>query len=111
MWQEILQSGSGDKQKKVYKGNTNLPQYFSSVVSVDCGFKPSSVILISRGAIGVTSYLYSTYLEDVGQTKYIYNGTEIINSAINITPTDNGFEIRQTLSNNVTGKLDFIAIE
>ena len=110
MFQEMLQVGSGEI--KSASGTVSVSKNTS--VSVDCGFKPTSIVIYADTYLDITEVL-SLYYENVptiSKTYYKYNGDGKYyqDQYFQLTPTENGFIIKQDMSGG-TGTLNYIAMK
>ena len=111
MFQEMLQVGSGEIKSA---SGTILDLDYDTLVSVDCGFKPTIIVVYANTYRDVTE-LTAEYFENatIEKTTYKYNTTVLYDQTIELTPTENGFTIKQTITRYVNGNnnLNYIAMK
>ena len=113
MWQRMLQGGSGGGEIKSASGTVS-GLYMNTLVSVDCGFKPTSIVVYADTFADVTE-LTAEYFENaktIEKTTYKYSGTVYHNQGIKLTPTENGFTIKQSFTGTSGSEtLNYIAMK
>ena len=110
MFQKMLQGGGGREIKSASGTVSGL--YMNTLVSVDCGFKPTSIVIYADTYLDITEVL-SVYYENsptIRKTYYKYNGAYYQDQYFQLTPTENGFIIKQAMSGG-TGMLNYIAMK
>ena len=107
MFQKMLQGGSGE----IKSASGTVSVSFNTSVSVDCGFKPTSIVIYADTYLDITEVL-SVYYENVptiSKSYYKYTGAYYKDEFFQLTPTENGFIIKQAMSGG-TGTLNYIAM-